>query len=647
MSVKAISPSELLQSLRGILPQVTCLTQLEANLDDGSSTKRSCRDWIETAEATRKAAQKLTPELIQLEQFEFALRYRTQTIRSEAALDLEQPLTALCRTLSQRLFPNGIPDDFAAKQIRYICSKYTDYVKKLLDPSYEELAIGFFKFCLQAPSLSSHQEIGVAHWVDIFISYPEVAKRLMKSPLYEKLGRYPEKIDILEEKGVCIEMELSDPNRKWVPLNLKPGAHFCLNNKAPESSGLSLTLEEFFKQFEGPQTPDIDVSMNGIINLNPYLLASKNGKGTLDLIDPAKWTEYKPSVDLTEPKLRKLYPRQIKNDPPYGFVLRADLHLALNRQQPFFDFVMRLENGNYRVFHMNAHQGPGAALYQQKMVFFPLPKERGEDLIRKVADDITNYRKAQSEGKQPPSIDVQSYIDEVLGHTFYTALKDLVHALHPLNPQQTQAEVDARLAEVRKNLDPDAFEQFMQPVVEKLVKKRDIPHIHQLIKASLETLYFVLQKEGSLPTLEAVNQAFVKEYPHNEAATIKQSLLILTRLCFEVLHPYRITVAEAERETPVIGRIFLAIETIPWKKLRDLLNNLMLVALGKWRGYHYRTIEGPEGSRFAKIIRSIRQLKPEKHLNRASQLFTSYSEEQLKKIIERLQAQSTVLVGSS
>jgi hypothetical protein len=123
------------------------------------------------------------------------------------------------------------------------------------------------------------------------------------------------------------------------------------------------------------------------------------------------------------------------------------------------------------------------------------------------------------------------------------------------------------------------------------------------------------------------------------------SLLALASLCFEVLHPYKMSVAAAEKDTPVIGFIFRRIESIPWVWLKNLLYNFFLTILGPVRGYHYKAVETSHLKTFPRLIQSIRNLAPERYINRPSQLFDSLSDAQKKAIEARIQGHLTVLTA--
>lgn len=630
-----MSVPSVVQSLQDVLRQVDSQTSPSTLIADSSNTKRTCVEWIAVAEQTAKIS---ALELPQLNQLELALKYRTQVLIEEAPAEFDPHMTFF-RDLSARLFPSGIPVEFADKQIRYLCSKYPSFAKKLLEPTHEKLAADFFRFALLAPSQSSHRNKDASHWVDIFVKYPEIAERLMKSSLYEKLGQYPENIFIHAEKGVCLKMELSH-EIAWVPIHvetrLPPFRNKALGVKTP---GITLSLEEVFKQFES-LLPDLDVSSTGIVNINSQLLISKESDEKTHLIDPMGWTEYMPSVELELPELMKLFP-EAKSELHFAFILRVNV-FASKEGQAFFDFIMRLDNGKYRVVSLQGHQKPGDVLHQQKRLFYPLTANQGEAVIRMVAEEITRCREAHAMGKALPSIDIQSYLDEILGHDFYALLEKLTTDLFPLNnSRQSKDALKAQLFCVRKNLDTAAFKSFLQPVVDKLMNKRDMELIQQLINASLATMHTVLQK-GNVPL---PNVTEVTEAGKNHFDQMGPSLMALATLCFEVLHPYRISVAAAEKNTPVIGFIFRTIESIPWEWLKNLLYSFFLTVLGPFRGYHYKTLANPHPKSLSGLVQSICNLVPERYINRPSQLLESQSDDQKQSVETRIKAHLSILTA--
>jgi hypothetical protein len=613
---------QLVQSLQDMMLLVHSKTPADALIGDRLNTKRTYADWIATAEKAVQLAEKSVPELNHLV---LALKYRTQLLKEEAPAEFD-PLIALFKNLSARLFPSGIPDDFADKQIRHLCSNYPSFAKELLEPANEKLAADFFRFALLAPSQSSHRSKNTSHWVDIFVQYPEIAERLMKSSLYEKLGHYPENIYIIPGKGVCLKMEFSK-EIGWFPIHLDTSLP-VFRNKAlgGNTPGITLTLEELFKQFESPLPPDLDVSSTGIVNINSQLLISKDSNEKIHLIDPMKWPEYMPSVELELPELMKLFP-EATNESPYAFILRVNV-LASKDGQAFFDFIMRLDNGKYRVISLQGHQKPGDALHRQKRVFYPLTAEQGTVVINMVAEEITRCRNAYAEGKPIPSINIQSYLDAILGHDFYALLEKLVNDLFPFHTHQTKEELKAELSQVRKNLDTAAFQTFLRLVVDRIMVKQDMGLIWQFINTSLTTIHSVLQKDGlTLPTVAEVTEA-----SKNNLDKMGPSLVALASLCFEVLHPYRISVAAAEKDTPVIGFIFRTIDSIPWEWLKNLLYDFFLTILGPFRGYHYKSFANPHPISLAGLLQSVRSLVPERYINRPSQLFDSLRDAQKQSI---------------
>lgn len=649
----AVSPRELLQSLQQILHQVT--EQTSTDTEFGVKERLSIKDWIATAEATCKAARNSTPELVLVEQMTLALCYRTKQVSDKTASEPVDPLLGLLREKYPMLFSNPLLVEFSRKQVDYLSRHYPMFAKRLFDQlqkAPDQWTINFIKFCLQAPSQSCYRDKQATHWIDIFIKYPEIADPLMKCGIYEKLGLYPENIAIRAERGVCLKVELHD-GLGDVPIR-EPLKQYRLKNRAQETQINSVTLSQIFHEFETSPSPNFAISMNGIINLNSLLLGCKTNKeGEVAFIDPKQWIEHKPCIKLTHTELDNLY-GPIRGEPPYGFVLRADRqfpHLTQTQSQVFFDFVIRLDKGKYRVIPMSQDQGHGVYLRHQKMTFYPLSEKQGKKVIEMVAHDIQNYRISHGQGKSAAYIDIQPYLDEVFGNDFYMFLENMIDKLE--NKQQTPLEcekIKKQLALAKRTLDPEDFEKFMSPLIQKLVKAREIPDIHLLIEKSLTTLKFLLHKEAdkiSLPTQEEVRSAAADLYGKNGDTTIHQSLLALTRLCFVALHPYSIKVSEAERNTSVIGKIFQIAQSIPWKWLRDLLTDFLLLILGPFRGYRYQKLEETSKNRFNKLIQTVRNLQPGRYLNLPSQLFESTNETVMKKTVGDITTHLNILASRS
>jgi hypothetical protein len=648
-----VSPKELAQSLQQILQQFSEKTSPDAEF--GVKERLSVKDWLATAQAICQAAKNSTPELVRIEQMTMALRYRMVQMSEKPAPEPLEPLLSSIRHQHPVLFSNKDLEEFSRKQIDYLSRHYPEFAKRLsaqLQKTPDEWALNFIKFCLQAPSQSWYRDKQATHWIDIFIKYPEIADQLMKCGIYEKLGLYPENIAILTDNGVCLKICLND-RVSYVPIK-KPLEQHLLKNIAQENQPYSTTLAEIFHEFEVSSSPGFSVCTNGVINLNSLLLGSKKNKdGAIALINPKRWTEYKPCIELTLPDLQKLWP--INGEPAFGFVLRADRQfpsLTQAKSQAFFDFVMRLENGNYRVITMNSDQGHGVYLREQKMAFYPLSDQQGKKVSEMVAKDIEKYRTSHGNGKLVPYIDIEPYIDEVLGHNFYEFLEGLVEKLEnkEQNPRECE-KIKKQLSLAKQTLDPEDFEKFLSPLIDKLVKTRDIPPIHQLIEKSLVTLKFLLQKEADkipLPKQEDVESAARTVYNKDEEGRVlRESLLALTRLCFVALHPYSVKATEAERSTPIIGKIFQIVQSIPWKWLRDLLSDFLLLILGPFRGYRYLKPDGASENRIYKLVQTIRNWQPTRYLNRPSQFFSKYDETVLRQTVEDITKHLNVLAPAA
>lgn len=640
--MSVITVQQVITSLRDILPQVNGQTSRDAVIVDRQNLNKTYVDWIDVAEATRKKVATTTPELPKLDQYQLALQYRTKQVVKGAPYELK-PLLELFNKLMARLFPGGISEKFVEAQLRYLCRIYPAYAQKLLEPTHESLAIEFFRFCLQTPFQSSHRSKAFPHWIDLFVKYPEIAERLMKSSLAEKLGRFPEIVHIDTDRGVCFKMDLVEEGAVLVHLKLDSVCHF--RNKALDenTNGIALTGEQIFQQFENSALPDITISSTGIINFTPLLMQTRDSGGKVHLVDPTKWNDYIPSVELQSNEMAQLFPDN-QSQTPFAFVLRVNLS-AVSSSEIFFDFIMKLPNGSYRVISLQSHQKPRDPLYRQKSFFYPLTEEQGKIVIDKVAKEISHFRQMHAEGKPIPPIDVQSYLDDVLGHDFYDFLDRLV--LKNTYLKHTNEQLKALLAQTRHNLDPAAFEQFLRPVVKELTDTHDIESIHQLITTSLKTIHSLLGKDKTkitLPTLEEVTNAG-RALPNNTLDPMGSSLIALATICFEVLHPYKISVADAEKETPILGFIFRKIESISWAWLKNLLYGFFLMILGPSRGYHYKKVDTSTIKTFPRLIQSIHNLVPERYINRPSKLFDNLSETQKQAMESLLKQHLTVLVA--
>ncbi|MBS0649262.1 MAG: hypothetical protein JSS10_08585 [Verrucomicrobia bacterium] len=655
MSVPAAtSQRDLAQNLSKVLSQVTEGMDPQALVGE-EGHKQACDQWIATARAAVQAAQKRTLELIQIEQLEMALYYRTHLTSSDSPVSTVQPLLELLRDQYKAFFPNGLPEEFVINQLQYLCRKYPEFVKRLQTPatSHDEWSTNFIKFALIAPSQSRYRDVKTTQWVDIFIKYPEIAQRLMKSHLYEKLGIYAENIALIEKiptgevKGVwhvCLKMDLVDKETNWVSVH--DHRPFRLKNIAQPDQELSLTMEQVLKEFEKP-CPDFDVSKDGIINLNPLLLGSKkNNEGVLELIEPSQWRKYKPCMKLTVPQLHGKY-GSLQAHFEYGFVLRADRSLSNNAAAPthaYFDFIIK-EKGNYRVFSMNPDQGQERLLCEQKMVFYALSEKQANAVCRKIAADIMHCRASHAQGQSTPVTNFETYMDEIFGGDFYEFLTGLASKL------QEGPQLKAQLDLAKQTFDPQDFEKFVGPILQKLVHKdRDVPQMRTLMETSLNTLKFLLQiKEVtsiSVPDLEAIRPVFTALYNANEEVKIYESLFALTRLCFILLHPFSVKATEVEKNTPVVGKFVRFVEAIPFPFLRQLCEALLLLVLSRFRKYRYKKPgEACSQGIVATLLGKISDLKPLPYFNLPDQIFKSYGLDALGEHTTTIKGHVTILTG--
>lgn len=640
MSGKSVS--QVIRSLQDIMPTVFESNPAETLYADSSNDKMTCEGWVETAKKAREAVKKTNPDSTRLEQLEFALKYRAHLIKTERIAETT-PYIAFFQRLSERAFPHGVPQeftDFAKTQIDHLCGKYAPFAKNLIEkPEYADLADRFFQFCIQAP-YPAGQRKPASHWVDIFVKFPEVVERLMRSPLYEKLGNYPDHIAVDKTSGVCLRV--ATIRKPFVPFNSKDDIPFRntalpvdLTATTQPNETISLTLQNIFQDFEA-SSHTLDVSIDGIINLRADLFEINRHPQAAYSIDPKDWTKHLPAMPLTFTELQRLYP-EVPDNLEFALVLRTKSYPS--NSQAVIDFVMRLPSGDYQVFSFQSHQKFSTGIYQQQSVFCPLSPEQGKRFIDKVTEDIERARAARDAKKPIPSFNPQSYIDDVLGAPFYGFLDELISHLYP-NNASTQDLLKDKLSQVKQNLDSAAFEKFLQPLIDKLVTQRDMARIHTFMTSTLSAIYAVVPHDHR-PPLPSEEQ--VKEAGRAHLDAMKPSLLALAVIYFEVLHPYRMTVTKAEENRWIIGRLFRIIEAIPLEFLRNLLYNFFLTILGPFRGYHYQTLVTTHQKPLTRLVQNIRRITPEKYLNRPHQLFTHLSPEQVEVFKTRIQTEMKIL----
>jgi hypothetical protein len=76
-----------------------------------------------------------------------------------------------------------------------------------------------------------------------------------------------------------------------------------------------------------------------------------------------------------------------------------------------------------------------------------------------------------------------------------------------------------------------------------------------------------------------------------------------------------------------------------------LLYDLLLITLGPFRGYHYKTLVTSHQKPLAKLVQAIRNLKPENYVNQPSQFFVSLSQDRINAIDTRIKGHLEVLAS--
>jgi hypothetical protein len=645
--------------------------------DNPTKQSKTCQEWIETAQKARVAAAPKEPRLslIQVERQELALLHHTKQINngSQNSRDIEEQLVELRRTY-KKLFPNEPePSDFERGQLRHLASRFPEYAQRLLDRNQggrtdDEWTSAFFKFCLRSPALSIVREVNAKHWVEIFILYPDEVDQLMASHFDKRLGQYPENIKIIHGKGLCLHFDVKEGSgERWVPIqgHLKKGVVFLRNRVNDQARALPLHIEEVYKQFKGKTWGygDVEMCEDGIVAWSAIDLGSKNpDRPEMDLIESSRWHQALPILTLTYEQLTNLYEGQIVGEPKFGMVLRANrefMDLNVANTHGFFDFVYRLPDGRYRIvptgfqsitlpktwwdrlkilastekagMHL-PDEGHSLTQREQMKIFYALSEAEGQALIGLVSKEIDKCRNGsryfQPVGKNCAYV-VQRIFDRIMGHSFYTSLEEL--AVKHLGESQ-RAKVKADLLYAVKSLDPQAFHKFVQPVVAKMVKTNDIADIHHLITDTIGTLNRLLQKKENarmpLPTQEEVALAFAAAaQPGSKVKTsdITASLIKITEICMDALHPYRLHLTEGTVAAPVVGLLFRAIRAIPWTWLRNFLADVFLFILGSWRGHTYTKIDRATGNRVTKTARLMRSRNAGRFINLPAKLFVNCS----------------------
>jgi hypothetical protein len=630
---------------------------------DSTTELQKPESWIGLAQKSAASAK----ELLTSERQEVALSYNAKTSKTTLLNhQIEERLIQL-RTQYQHLFPNQPdPTDFELTLLQYLAKHYADFAQRLIDRNNkgratDEWTTLFFKFCLRSPLMSVVRDVSVTHWIDIFVLYPNEVDQIMASHMDKRLGQYPDKIKILPGQGLCLEFDVEEGPR-WIPLTSQPRKTtiFLRNRVIHSRNPYPFTIDEIFHEFKSKKHGygRVEICEDGVVLWDAIRLGSKNPDRDIDLIDPKTWHESLPVLTLTYDQLLKRYPGQVEAEPRYGFALRANRKspgLNVANTHGFIDFVYRLPDHRYRIvpISMQAMELPktwwdrvtmltktqkaGIHLIdeghflsgrEQTMHFFSLSNQEGEELIQLVSKEIEKSRKGelyfQANGKNCAYL-VQKIVDRIMGKEFYKTIEKL--ATKQLGPSQITRRAK-QLKEIVKSLDPEPFNQFMRTIIDKMIDTHDISSIHQLIESSLKTLHRLLQKPGkpAIPSIDQLRSAFRRETPQ----TIKLSLLQLSEVCFDALHPYRVHTIEGVITVPVIGHVLRLIRKIPWNWLRNFLIDISLFILGSWRWHTYTKIDRNTGQKMTRRVATFWSRNAGRYYNLPARLFESYGEESLR-----------------
>jgi len=623
-------------------------------------------EWIDLAQKTGAVAASSQKELL-TERQTIALSYLAKTVNPRREnRQIEEKLIQL-RVQYGKLFPNQPePIEFEVNQLRYLASHYPDFAQRLIERNQGKGAedawtAQFFKFCLRSPQLSLVRDVSVTHWIDIFILYPNEVDQLMASHMDKRLGQYPDKIKILPGQGLCLEFDVKEGPR-WISLNdpLKKTTVLLRNRVVQQANPYPITLDEIFSEFKSKthRYGQVEICEDGVVLWDAIHLGSKNPDRDIDLIDPKTWHHSVPVLTLTYDQLLRRHPGQFKGEPHFGIVLRANrvtLGLSPANTEAFIDFVYRLSDHRYRVVPISLQstdlpktwwdrltlltktqkagihltdKGHFLSQREQTMKFFALSHQEGQELVQLVSKEIEKSRTGelyfQNNGKNCAYL-VQKIVDRIMGRNFYEMIEEL--GTKHLGPSR-KTQRAKQLKEIVKSLDPASFNHFMEPIINKIVDLHDIAAIHKLIESSIKTLHRLLQKSGEveIPSIDQLRSAFLRETPE----AMKTSLLQLSAVCLDALHPYRIHTIESVVTAPIVGHIFRLIRKIPWSWLRNFLIDVSLFILGSWRWHTYTKLNRQTGQRVTKRVSTLWSRNAGRYYNLPAQFFQSYSEEALR-----------------
>jgi hypothetical protein len=705
MTTNAVS---LTHALGRILAAVTGPVSPTDVVQDGPKQEAlTYEQWVARARDVRTAAEKgsLSPQakldLIRLERQEYALKSLSREAPEEPDATVETDMLALRKRYKDQ-FPNA-PEitEFEKRQMRHLCATHPSYARRLVERNNnfpranDEWTIAFFKFCLRSPAPAAIVDKNATHWIDIFINYPDEADEIMRCHMDKRLGFFPENLKVFIGKGVCLHFDVPDgAGERWISIQgaeQKKQAVPLRNRVNPNLDPLRLTIEQIFEQFRQKTTGYHDVEMceQGIINWNSIYLGSKDPANPQSPIVPITLEDdpryplsaqlahkFPPVFTLTYEQLLMRHPGQIEKEPLYGLVLRANrLHSDhdANENHALFDAVIPLGDGRYRVipagfqstilprtlldrfkfstatikggFHC-PDEGHSLTNRAQLAVFYSLTLDEGKELARLVAKEISKcqngHRYFQPGGKNC-AYTIQRIFEQILGDSFYGALGNAAVASRPAEQDRIQRE----LMEAMKTLDPQDFDKFISPVIQQLVARNDIDHLHPLLEAAVKTLNRLLHLQGrdQIPIPSKDDFAKAVQAASGKENEIVESIKILAKVCMEALHPYKIHTKDVVVKTAVIKHIIRAIRAIPWDWLRTILMKALLFVIGSWRGYRYQKTDGSNKT-VHKTARFMHSRHVGTHMHLPSQLFDSYHPDNLKARAQRARVQANILRGA-
>lgn len=586
--------------------------------------------------------------LLQLERNEMALKYRSGQVASDVS-----PFEVLQRELSTlikrykanpNLYPGGDGSLTAMDeaQIEETCLRFPEFAKTLLlrnseTTRHDPWTVDYVKFCLRSPGASGLR-LNAAHWIKIFVEYPNEVDQLKSTTLDKRLGAInPQLLDFQEEEETGRKVLCMKIDGRWEKIQGNKDREISLLNRVTLSSPAHrLTIQEIYRQMREKKAKYYDVevfSESGITLWDTANLGSWNPvRQTPDLIDlnAPRWIESLPIwriMDMSQ--LKAYFPNQIywgsaiPHQNRFGLVMsatRGTATLEVGDNHGFFYLIIPEENEKFRVLPcgFQPEELPQDTILSkalmlmgtQKCIFhycdesaFRSDRQRAGKFVAitpaeflMIQEWLKNFIQKSREGKEVFQATgrncakhAQKCYDRTVGQRFYQPFIELATRILP-----EEHEIQDQIKQITKGLNDKILHALSQKLATRLIETHNYGGMAEMMALCFNTFSYTLNLEKPAAEFNLTKEdalrmitGLYEEDPNRAKAIIEHDLPQLFTAAIESQQFYKLSVFKASLDKPVLGPIFKRISKIQNEKLRLFCYFTLSFLLAPWRSYTY------------------------------------------------------------